>query len=297
VDHYRLHETVANSAFEVRTFIDAVRQIAVDSKCDVYWRGQVDHRWGVRASLARLTETPTALRDPDLNAAETELLVDAKRWVTATPVRPSNDLEWLALLQHHWIPTRMLDFTVDPLIATFFAAEGLDDIEGRLFAIAIPTSEGTISDAEASSFKISQMAQGRVRLWQPNPAISPRFSAQNGVFVLGRLPSTYPARHVWDATMESERLMTRSEVVSVMSIPLYFVSTNRHRRPKSPAPSCFTVKIHVDKGSIREQLARQSNTGSLRPPDGPINHATCYPDTEGMNRFSRILKRVRRGLG
>jgi hypothetical protein len=98
------------------------------------------------------------------------------------------------------------------------------------------------------------MSQGVVRLWRPNPAISPRLAAQNGVFVLGRLPSTYPARHVWGTTMGSRRLMTRSEVVSVMSIPLYFVSTTLRRRATSP-PSCFTVKIHVDKGAIREQLA------------------------------------------
>lgn len=37
--------------------------------------------------------------------------------------RPQNDLEWLILLQHYGIPTRLMDFTVDPLIALAFALQ------------------------------------------------------------------------------------------------------------------------------------------------------------------------------
>jgi hypothetical protein len=296
-DHFALHERVVRSAPELREFIDEVVQIAEETDCEVYWRGQADHRWPISSSLARLTENPTALRDSDLARAEKLLLAEAERWVTATTVTPSNSLEWLALMQHHGVPTRLVDFTTDPFIATFFAAEALDDCEGRLIAVAAPRGEG-VAVEEPQGFDISDLRLGELRVWEPSAHVSPRLVAQAGVFALGRLPTTTPARHVRDETLPTrERLMTRSELVSVLSLPLYLVSPERGRnRRSSRYPSCFTARIHVDKASIREQLAKRTAHGSLRPKGQAIDHAYCYPDVEGMRAFSIVLERVRRGI-
>ncbi len=284
------------SARELSEFIEDVRRTADLTDCDVIWRGQADHRWGITSSLARLTETPTAVRDGDLSNAERLLLAEAKKWVTAAAVAPANDLEWLALLQHHGVPTRLLDFTDDPLIATFFAVDQLDAVEGRLVAIAVPRDGVEVGDPD--DFQIGNLGLGELRVWRPSAGVSPRLVAQKGVFALGRLPSTNPARHVRDPLVASgERLMTRGEVASILSLPLYLVSTERGRNRRSNKyPSCFTAKIHVDKSSVREQLAKRTPRGALRPPGDTVDHASCYPDVDGLREHSAILERVRRGI-
>lgn len=83
------------------------------------FRGTGNAAWTLQSSLERLT--------PSLAAeAEKYLLATFQRrvhhYISDPPSREDN-LEWLALLQHHSAPTRLLDWTKSPYVALFFALE------------------------------------------------------------------------------------------------------------------------------------------------------------------------------
>ena len=88
------------------------------------YRGQRKEEWSMSTTLERCNV-------PDLAGAEGSLIRNFKskahlyldQW--KLPAGREMELEWLALMQHHGAPTRLLDFTESAYIAAFFAIEQL----------------------------------------------------------------------------------------------------------------------------------------------------------------------------
>nr|WP_288836348.1 FRG domain-containing protein [uncultured Flavobacterium sp.] len=107
-----------------------------------------------------------------------------KRYIAFSPRSYDTDFDLLALGQHYGLPTRLLDWTENALIALWFATESdIEDTHSVVWVFA-PEDENILEEKSGSPFSVRS-----TKVFCPNH-ISQRITAQSGWFTCHKLMET-----------------------------------------------------------------------------------------------------------
>ena len=186
-----------NEPIEISDLADYINEInaIIDSEKIYLYRGQENEEWQVNSSayrrLERLYDSPSdALRY--LWQGYLKQIVDEIKLKYPSTYRDLFDLECMAHLQHNKVATGLIDFTLSPLVALWFAC-AVENINGKVIVLEndsekieeIQTIEALGRDLEAF-FDVDQEQWYR---WSPTldsrTVDTERMTMQQSVFLFG----------------------------------------------------------------------------------------------------------------
>ena len=153
---------------------------------------------------------------------------------------PSGDWDWLTIMQHHGVPTRLLDWTESALVGLHFAVSSHPDTDGALWVLS-PCGLNSASnirpdfkhfipsfaDKLVDNYKPSTVTAEKVSTLKPiaviGPRSTPRMQAQLGAFtVMHRdqtaLESIDGGRHVHKILIPKEAKATLHDDLRLLGI-------------------------------------------------------------------------------
>ena len=259
----------------LREYLETVEDIFDNEKDNLcYFRGQTDRFWLCIPSIARAPYNRRAVYDdPTKRIAAERVLLLRFRDLTASIEPPwvsvgsPAEAGWrrVILARHHWLPTRLLDWTDRPMIALYFAVAG-------------PTQT---CDVEKLPCKLCGAP-----VKEPHPSAIYYISRPQGkVFSISALAreNTDPPNYVYG------KGKTGDEVIGV------FVPPDIHRRVSSQG-SVFSISYDPFEPIIRDPFviidprARRSILGELAKHG--IHEASLFPDLDGIGRYLSFVSRT-----
>ncbi len=143
---------------------------------DLLFRGQNTDK-DLLPKIARIT------LKGDIKNIENLMLDEFQRAIIPlSEFKPEDEWDLLALAQHHGLPTRLLDWTYNPLVALWFAVFDVNINENAVVWILNADNEDFRNDTN----NIQPLSNKVTKIYRPK-IISRRISSQDGVFSVHKI--------------------------------------------------------------------------------------------------------------
>ena len=143
---------------------------ALGAGSDWVFRGQRDEKWEISSSLERAIPPGWGKSSKKLKQEIGEFLgyseeklfnkfsERVEQFASMGEAAADTILGKLALMQHHGVPTRLIDWTESPYVATFFAVEEASGLEGNcaVWAISSEWCQERSAQAVRKKLKLSK---------------------------------------------------------------------------------------------------------------------------------------------
>jgi hypothetical protein len=266
---------------------DTLRWLAVCFPHFVY-RGQREVSWGLEPSLERACLPLRAGKS--LAEVEAQIVREFQRgaeaylaYIPELPER-TNWLEWLALIQHHGGPTRLLDFTRSIYIAAFFAFDEIgagdraiwavnpDAIRAALFQqLESGVSDGFSSEGFFDQWFLSALPDHAAIIVTPH-RLNERINVQQGTFLCA-----LSTAHTLEANLFGMLNLAPSKETELFRVMAISATDREQLEMFGRAP---IAKLVLDSELAADALAEMSQMN--------IKHASLFP---GLDGYARDLKR------
>ena len=269
---------------------------------DLFFRGQPNTDYALSSSLYRLcreqhTEPTTghALRvDEQVMAVTERKILESMR--DEGIGRLMTDGELLAVLQHHGIPTRLIDVSASPLEALFFAVDREDNADGRLFILHIHPNDAHQVDTtnfQSPALEWHNASHGEHRTkgeWTQRVALvdqaplDPRMHAQRGRFLVGGLNKRYAGRsyRLNQTNVPGERFP------EISTLGINFLASRMKKPNTRWNATGWTLRIaYAWKPELQERLKEVGiSSDSMYPPLGEVRRLALKVAKDAVRDFA-----------
>ncbi|WP_062817840.1 FRG domain-containing protein [Alcanivorax sp. NBRC 102024] len=220
---------------EIRSVQDLLVELEADNEGydgSIWYRGQSRKEWPLLPGYLRLNQPPSEATLIKRFKQSAAMLVQNT---------PNQSFDWLFLMQHYGVPTRLLDWSESPLVALYFAVDGDSDGHDEDAALwSLRPSElnknaginnvdeeffiPSFEDIELTNYSVENLAQNQRTQLRPLATIATRnnarIQAQHGVFTIHH-HERVPIEEIGDASHVVKYIIpgdSRNSIVKQLSL-------------------------------------------------------------------------------